>query len=268
MSEDTVTLRGPSFEVAALNEPPDYAMPLAHLASNRKPFEYFWRLANFVFRLPSPYGFPVVPELEGNEVLRRYCDCARELATSAVIEVGASVSINVNRDSEGRQVERVVSSFPSKELIRGFLVLFRQVFSNKEPASFMRVRSLLFHAARTDSRIDERILKAWVRAHGQLRAHVIQDLVGIRLTEEGRLGEFPRHQPPELLINMFAYGDYIHWDRNKEVVARWRADAFDGPWNELAFLQAVTGLSFLYMGFAVIAAGAVNRTDLTPAGGA
>lgn len=96
----------------------------------------------------------------------------------------------------------MTSEFPPTEVIRGFLVLFRQFYSPDEPASFTKVKSIIMRGAKeaTDTAVDARLstLKAWGRAQGRLRAFSLKYLVGTRLVEEGRysVGGIPDEESP------------------------------------------------------------------------
>lgn len=261
------TFRGESYESLALATPVPYPHPLAQFAVDPRTFEFWWRLLYFALRLPSPYEIPRITGLAPIETLHRYCDAATELASSACLAHGSSVNVRVARADDGSHKEFVESSFPPGELIRGFLVLFRQFYANEEAASFTKVKSILMMGAKgaTDANAEHRLnmLKAWGKGHGRLRAYNAKYLVGERLVEEGRLGEVPDGGSPATLISAFAYGEHIHWGNRREEIARWRADDFLGPWNQLRFLEAMAGLAYFYMGYAVIVAFCIGRSDLT-----
>jgi hypothetical protein len=221
----------------------------------------------YVFQFPSPYEFPAPPAPGSVDVLNRYCDAAKELASSACLAYGASVEVRVERGPDGLQVESVTPDFPSAELIRGFLALFRQFYANDETASFTKVKSILMVAAKEarDAEAETRMttLKIWGKAQGQLRAYNLKTLVGRRLAEEGKFGEIPDEGSPATLISSFAYGELLHWGDKRDQVAGWQADQFLGPWLQIQFLEALAGLAYFYMGYAVIVARSMGRADLT-----
>lgn len=260
-------MTGASYESLALATVLPYPPPLVKFSSDPGPFEFWWKFLYYVFRLPSPYKFPAPPDLVLTDTLSRYCNAAKDLASSACLAYGASVNVQVERGANGLQVESVTSDFPSAELIRGFLTLFRQFYSNAEAASFTKVKSILMGAAKraSDTHAERRLtdLKAWGKAQGQLRAFNLKYLVGQRLTEEGRFGGgIPDEGSPETLISAFSYGEHLHWGDKRDQVAGWQADQFLGPWHQIRFLEAVAGLAHLYMGYAVIVSRSIRRADL------
>lgn len=266
MKEDAISVKGVSYESLALDVSVPYPLPLVKFARDKASMDYWWRLLNFGLRLPSPYGFPELAALPDRNVLDRYCDEAKDLAASSCLAYPANLSITINRLANGEQQEVINADFPDVESVRGLLVLFRQFYAPEEPASFVKVKSSLMRAAKNSPPAEEshlNILKSWGRAHGRLRTLSAKALVGQRLIEEGLLfGPVPEKTSPELIISAFAYGDHIHWGKHREQVAKWRLDSFLGPWNQLAFLEAVSGLAHFYMGYAVIASKALGREDL------
>ena len=84
--------------------------------------------------------------------------------------------------------------------------------------------------------------------------------MGKRLIEEGKYaGEIPDEGSPQTLISTFSYGDHLHWGDRREQVARWQADQFMGPWQRIRFLEALAGLSYLYIRYAVLVARTIGR---------
>ena len=262
-----VKLHGVSYESLALSTAVPYPLPLVRFGRESRGFDYWWRLLYYTFELPSPYDFPPPPDLERTAALDRYCDAARDLASSACLAYESQVSVEVHRDYEGRQVEMVSFDLPQSELVRGFLALFRQFYSDGELASFGKTRDALMIASKeaSDAAADRRlaILKEWGKAHSRLLAYNLKELVGKRLVDEGRFGAggIPDGGKPRELINAFAYGEHLHWGDKREVVSEWEADQFYGPWNRILFLEIIAGLAYSYMGYAVIVARSIGRSD-------
>ena len=267
MTEDRyATIRASSYESLALGTVVPYSLPFAKFG-DEKAFSYWWRLLYFAFELPSPYDFPAPPGLLDAEFLHRYCDAAREMASSACLAYPSSVSVEAHRDNDGHWVEMVSSDFPSSEVVRGFIALFRQFYSDGELASFAKVRNALIISATeaSDSDASRRMaeLRTWGKAHSRLLAYNLMELVGQRLIDEGRLGPegIPSGGKPKEIISAFAYGDQLHWGDQREVVSRWEADQFFGPWNRMHLLEITAGLAYFYMGFAIIVARSIGRLD-------
>ena len=131
-----MTIRAVSYESLALGTVVPYPLPFARFG-NERAFSYWWRLLYFALELPSPHYFPSPPGLVDAEFLHRYCDAAREMAGSACLAHPSSVSIEAHRDDDGRWVEMVSSDFPPSEVVRGFIALFRQFYSDGELAPAM-----------------------------------------------------------------------------------------------------------------------------------
>jgi hypothetical protein len=229
-----VTIRAASYESLALGFVVPYPLPLVKFGQDRNAFHYWWRLLYFTFELPSPYDFPPPLNLAQTEALHRYCDAARDMAGSACLAHASSVSIEVRRDDEGRQVEMVFFDFPPSEVVRGFVALFRQFYSDSELASFGKVRNELMISSKdaSDADASRRLaeLKAWGKTHSRLLAYNLLELVGQRLVSEGRFSAdgIPSGGKPREIISAFAYGDHLHWGDKREVVSRWEADQFFG----------------------------------------
>lgn len=257
-------ISGKSYDSLAVERPVPFPLPLARHARTRKGFEYWWRLLNYTFELPSPFDFPAFPEVGIDEALDRYCTAAIDLASSECLAYDSHVSVQLERRDGDTYEERISFDFPSKELVRGFLALFRQFYSKDELASFAKVRDKLVVKAKSQTdddaarRLDE--LKAWGAAHGRLLGYSLKQLAGERLIDDGRVaGPIPDEGKPTQLISAFAYGDHLHWGSSRGVVTRWEADQFLGPTMRLQLLGACGGLAYFYMGFAVIVGRTIGR---------
>ncbi len=100
------------------------ARPGEHRANSQE--HWRWQI-DYVFGLPAPTLFPVLADTPGardHDVLRRYISQAADLGRSAVLndsEIGYTV-----RFTQGETA--VDPTMPSKELIAGLAVLFRQLY--------------------------------------------------------------------------------------------------------------------------------------------
>ena len=256
----SIPIQAVSFESLAADYPIGFPPPLAEHSANPEAFDFNWHLIQFVFNLPDPRSFPPmarpIPE-DAAMVLRRYRDVAIDLAESAFLAHPTKVTVSMLGDDLDEQVEK---SFPPKENIRGFSVLFRQFYSNEEAASFNGVQGTLrrLNNGVADDAVSMRNeqLTAWNRAAGKLRGFPLKLLVGKRLQEQGQLpaGPLPNeHLPaPEMLISIYSYGDDIHWGRQREQVAAYGKSTFDSAWTRMACFEAMVGLAYVYLGFAQI----------------
>lgn len=98
MGNEYVSLRGSSYESLAMDTVVPYPLPLVKFAPDSASFEYWWRLLYYAFRLPSPYELSPPADPQPTDPLHRYCDAAKELASSDCLAYGASVNVEVPRN--------------------------------------------------------------------------------------------------------------------------------------------------------------------------
>jgi hypothetical protein len=70
---------------------------------------------------------------------------------------------------------------------------------------------------------------------------------------------FEEEHSPTTLLSLYDYGDLLHWDRGREVLAGWDRDEFRAGERRFAFLAAACALAHLHIGFAVLVATATGR---------
>ena len=186
----TIQIRARSIETLAADHPIGFPPPFSAHSESPGAFEATWHLIQFVFGLPDPRAFPPLSEAappEALAVLRRYTYAAAELAESAFLAHPTGVTVNVLDDGVEEQIER---SFPPRENVRGFSVLFRQFYSDEEAASFKKVQSTLglLNQQAADSSVDIRrdFLRSWGRAAGRL-SRLFAEALGRQAA--GRIGE-------------------------------------------------------------------------------
>ena len=262
----TIPIRAVSIETLAADHPIGFPPPLSEHSNSPEAFEANWHLIQFVFDLPDPTTFPPFTQVVPNDslaVLRRYTAAAAELAESAFLAHPTGVTVTVLDDGLDEQIEK---SFPPRENVRGFSVLFRQFYSNEEPASCKAVQNVLWRlnqqAADSSVNVRSDYLKAWVRAASRLRGYSLKLLVGRRLQELRRWPVGPlanEHLPgPEMLISTYSYGEDIHWGRQREQVAAYGRSEFDSAWTRMACFEAMVGLAHIYLGFAQLVGSAIG----------
>jgi hypothetical protein len=273
MNSGEITVHARSFEwLATSTTELRFPAPLSDRGSNPAAFEFWWKMLEFVFALPPPGSFPAFPKQlhkAERETLERFVRSSEELAESSLLSGEDSVTVHVPDEPGGE--ERIESTFTSKEITRGFVVLFRQLHTNEksDPARFIRVREILkqINGRTGDQHVAERDrqIKAWAQARGSLLAENLKVRVGEQLAAKGR---WPAESipgkgglSPQQLITGYQYGDLIHWGYGREVVEAVANDPFTQAWQRMAFLEAVTGLAHLYLGFSL----AVRRAMSAPA---
>lgn len=263
-----ITVHARSFESLAVDATRlRFDPPLAERGANPDGFEFWWKMLEFVFSLPDPATFPPLtrpPHVKERDKLERFAITAGELAQSTLLSADDSVTVHPD---EKNDEERVETSFTSKEALRGFVVLFRQVHSTEksDPASFVRVRQTLKQTNERagDDHTEERNrqIDAWAQARGRLLTENLKVLVGQKLRDGGQWpGPIPGEGElsPQQLISGYQYGDLIHWGHGRETVEAVAKDPFRAAWQQMAFLEAVTGLAHLYIGFSVLVSAALS----------
>lgn len=265
---DPVRLTARSYETLAMDYPLAFPVPFGHLPGAQI-FEATWHYIQYVFDLPDPSTFPVMRHTltdEDIKVLTRYIYTAKEMAEGSFLR--HPIKLHISFDSES--IETTSRDFPHGESIRGFSVLFRQVYSNQEPASFNAVQRVLRAAngRAADGLTDQRDaqLRAWGRAVAQLRMHQVAVLVGRRLHRDGVFHHpepFPGEETsPAQLISIYNYGEDIHWGRHREDLAVINSDSFLSAWERMSFFDAVAGLAHTFLGFSVLVDSAMAETTV------
>ncbi len=250
--DDFITLDVVSFEALALEQSPLlFTPPLIERSSNPSTFEYAWRLLTFLFPFKDPANLPPLPKAtlsQHRDILDRYCEEAEHLAESQYLNGDSEVRINI----QGGTAESIESSFPSKEITRGFQVAFRQFYSPKERAAFINVHKVIAASAKNQwagtDQWDQFLL--WRKAHAKLLSKTLKVLVGEKLFPNAP-DLIPDNDPPfpQQIISAYLYGDLIHYGTQAQDLSALRKTPFDRAWSEFRLADAVFGLAHLYIGF-------------------
>jgi len=64
--------------------------------------------------------------------------------------------------------------------------------------------------------------------------------------------EYGNDHPPNYYLSAYNYGELIHWDSGRETLAEWGKDPFHNAHQRMAFLEAATGLAYVYIGFSEV----------------
>lgn len=111
--------------------------------------------------------------------------------------------------------------------------------------------------------VGRKTIKQWQSARAKLLETSLDDLFQMKALEADWPKGLPIPQPentytPSQLIDLFQYGEYIHWDgRRKEHAAIFKSPAL-GALLELKFHSVQIALSHLYLGFAKLAEAALH----------
>jgi hypothetical protein len=235
-----------------------FAPPYIELASVPQGFNFHWSKLQLAFALPNPHEFPPLAEALSKrdvEAVNRYVATCRELATYSLLNHGGGVSISWSA-AEGETV--IETDQPTKEALRGFAVLFRQIHSDAdEPGSFKVVRSILSStsAKATDDLQEVRmdIIKQWSRARARLLQRSLSDICQSQIRkaqgapEEG-IPIFREHTPVQLMA-LFNYGEYIHWGDKRGDHAALFQDEISGSLSEFEFHDILISFAHFYLGY-------------------
>lgn len=196
-------------------------------------------------------------------MLKRYVDVCEELAESSVLSHDGGFTVTVE---EGK--ERIEANFPPKEAIRGTAVLFRQLASAEEEASYRKVRKAIgrrIHEV-ADERQDERedYQRSWNRAHGQLQANLLTAMVDRKVVRQQSGHEsvpvVGEGVGPQELLSLFQYGDLIHWGKHAAALRTLAGDDFAYTRAMYDYLSVVIQLSHFYLGYSLLVARALARS--------
>ncbi|HZO97028.1 MAG TPA: hypothetical protein VFB42_06615 [Gaiellaceae bacterium] len=271
MADDDLTFPSPpgttsvpitsfSVEEAVKNGTFRWEPVLVNRSPRPKALYLMWRSFQYVFdQIDDPRSFPPLPakpSSEEQDIFRRYISAAEELAESELFCGDDRMTVHWDNETG---VEEVESSFTSKEITRGFSVLLRQFDSQGEPASFQRVSGRLrklssemvdSHEGRRCAQID-----AWRKAQGLLHATELPRLARRKIAPAM---EYGNDHPPTFYLSTYNYGELIHWDSGRDTLAAWEEDPFHHAHQRMAFLEAATGLAYVYIGFSEVVRTAIG----------
>jgi hypothetical protein len=229
--------------------------------------DFAWRRLQYVFdELPNPHEFPQLAfSLEDSEVelLRRFIDQARNLASSTLLSAEDNMRVSIEDFTD---VEHVETDFSDPDITSGFMVLLRQCYADGDEASFSKVWKTL------NKRLYENgeeellaVLKHWKKAHATLKRQGLEELVQEQMVEDKLMpgttvGPDGQEQsaivrdpaPPHELLQTFWYGGQIHWGNNREALATLQKDPFDAAYADMSARAAALDFASFYTGFAVL----------------
>jgi hypothetical protein len=262
-----IKLEATGFESLLQPRPLPFKSPMIDRASNPDGFDFYWQQIHYAFDLPDPESFPPLSGFSAEElnVLRRFVDTAENLAASSLLNSSDGVTIHIPDDNNPGP-EEVETNWSAADVTTGFATLFRQIYADDEKASFNTVQAILMRhtkaTADADQATRDAILRAWGSAVGKSRQQSVRKSALLKMMDEGLAPRLPDHElerypdpeTPAQTISTYFYGDHIHWDDkhgHASVVSG--RDPFDDAWHRMAFLEAVAGLSHLFIGYAALA---------------
>jgi hypothetical protein len=242
-------------QVAPLAWAPWYLSAL----SNTEGAAWVWPVLQDVCQLPDPQGFPVFEhEWDPGDlaILRRYAAVSERLVATSVFNSNARARISLLKGT-------VSMAAPADDLTVGFSTLLRQLFKHTEEASFDRARKVLAAAAHRAAADDAgSVLGRWKTAHQTILKRHLGALLEEMAHGRGLLGEDEHPSgarpfvsediAPGALLEVFLYGDLIHWGEHRDTVSRWQADAATAALMEINMRADAQTLAHFYCGFAGI----------------
>ncbi len=182
-----------------------------------------------------------------------------------------SVTFRIGEDGEAL----VETTKSSRESLRGFIVLFRQLYANDETASYHDVVGIISKAIKAtndeDRELRDDIIRPWRRAHGLLMQQRIEAIVARKFVNSEYIGQgdspvpIPfEHARPTELISRYMYGDLVHFGSKRDALKSIGASELEIELDYMNFLEAATGLSHFYLGFSRLLARAFRLDE--PAG--
>lgn len=239
---------------------------IEHGVGENNGFMHRWEMLNYAFALPDPADFPALAGLSDDDktVLSRYARVCRRLAGYSGINDETGLSWSVKK---GGQPD-VKLSFPTEEAFGGTSLAFRQLHSDDETASFSRTKGLLMKAIKLlppdEREAPKRIVTQWAKARGKLMNRLLENIVA---TKVGKADAHPAPDDfpfsycnidPQKLILTFNYGDTIHFSGEQESLSELLEIEANAAYHKHAVLLAITSLSHLYFGFAVLVEAAMG----------
>lgn len=246
-------------------EPPliEYAVGESH------GFRHHWELLTYAFNLPDPGAFPALPELADDDrrVLKRYSRMCRQLAGYSALNDESGMYFSHKKGGK----PDITLKFPSAEAFGGTSVAFRQLHSGEDSASFDRAKGRLMKGVKalpaSEQEAARRLIAQWAKARGALMNRMLQTIVC-------EMATLPRPQDrevppfsyeninPQKLILTFNYGDTIHFSEDEEAnLSTLLQEEQNAAYYKHSVLSAITHLSHLYFGFAVLAEAAMASPD-------
>ena len=81
------------------------------------------------------------------------------------------------------------------------------------------------------------------------------------IPNDPELERYPDAAPPEQTISDYFYGDQLHWDSKRDIVAEREKNPFLDGLYRYEFFKAAAGLSHLYVGFATLVEVAIAQQE-------
>lgn len=242
---------------------------IEHAVGDSHGFLHHWELLTYAFNLPDPAEFPVLPSLaeDDRRVLKRYARMCRQLAGySALNEESGMYYTSKN----GGQPE-ITLKFPSPEAFGGTSVAFRQLHSGEDSASFDRAKGRIMTAVKSlpaeEQQAATSVVAQWAKTRAALMNRMLQTIVcemaAPPVPPDREVPPFSyANINPQKLILTFNYGDTIHFSEDEEANLSALLEVEQNAcYYKHSVLSAITHLSHLYFGFAVLVEAAMGTAS-------
>ncbi|WP_253861564.1 hypothetical protein [Mycobacterium asiaticum] len=247
---------------------------IEHAVGVNHGFRHHWELLTYAFNLPDPGAFPVLPGLTDDDrrLLKRYARMCRQLAGYSSLNEESGMRYNFKSGG----APEITLVFPSPEAFAGTSLAFRQLHSDDEFASFSRTRGRIMKAVKLLSASEKesarRVVAQWAKARGALMNRMLNTIVcemaAPPVPPDREVPPFSyANINPQKLILTFNYGDTIHFSEDEEANLSTLLEAEQNAcYYKHSVLSAITNLSHLYFGFAVLAESAMADGALAAPG--
>ncbi|WP_280493877.1 hypothetical protein [Nocardia farcinica] len=229
-----------------------FPAPLTKFATDGgKAINHHWEKLDYVFALPNPADFPVLPlAAEDRELIEYFIRTCRELAGYSAIN--DNHGLLVTSDGTNWKVE---AHLPTKETFAGTAVAFRQLHSGQEEASFDKIKGRLFRAIKglpeEDRAAAHAVVTGWARARADLMNQTLNTLVSRKVSNATQDDPVSFHGVvPDELIATYNYGGTIHFGKHRQALVDLTEDPTLAAYYSYACMESIAGLSHLYFGFA------------------
>ena len=142
---DFVRITTSTFRDTALPYALSFPPPYADRSDKPSGYSHWWQYMQLVFDLPVPSKFPRLGSfsLEEDQTLDCFLKTCEELSEATILSHDTHMTAEFEGDSDEDGEPKISASFPTKEAIRGAAVLFRQLNSPDERASYSKVRKII-----------------------------------------------------------------------------------------------------------------------------
>lgn len=238
-----------------------FPAPLTECSTDEgKGINHHWEKLTYVFALPDPANFPLLPvTAEDRELMEYFVQTCRELAGYSVLNDNHSLRVT----QRGGDWD-VVAELPSKEAFAGTAVAFRQLHSGTEEVSFDKIKGRLFKAIKRlpegNREVAQEVVTQWARARAELMNQTLSTLVSRKVANASEDDPVSYHGVrPDDLIATYNYGGTIHFGKHRETLVSLTDDPTLAAYYSYACMGSIAGLSYLYFGFAVLLEAALGR---------